>query len=626
MPDSWFCGSFAVIDGLEREQFGADMSGKRASRPYPVEPMLPWVVRLLRLVLMAMLLSAPWCATPALAAEPARLLLDEQTPRLEAWDVVTFWQETGAPVTVEQALRHLGEFRTPTTPAANLGVRPVAVWLRIPVQVPEYGSGRWIFDVDYPALDLLDLYVVTEDGYVSSHARAGDHLPMSQHPMRSRAPAVRLHLEPGRAYDLMLRVDTNSTMVLPITLAREDEYHVSEARREAGQGLLAGVSLCLLVYSLIQWLGVREAAFGWYGLNVFGVGFFFLSQSGLGPQHLWGESVWMTDKISPLSILLALVGGMMFIDRVLLVRELWPRVSQMLRGCSAVTLVTSVLFTLDLLSYQVAGLVATLLGPVPMLLGMPVAWVRSRHGDRAARYIFAGWGLYSVGVVVMALLLRGLVHADFWTQHAMQFAAMCEMAMWMMVLGVRTDEIRHAAEQAHRERDRMTWLAHTDPLTGALNRRGLQGALQPLLETASLQQPQAIYLLDLDGFKPVNDQHGHEVGDALLIEVVRRLRAVLRQQDLVARTGGDEFVIVAGLAQANQAESVGNKLMQAFSEEFGVQGCVCRVGATVGYVLVPADGRDPDTLLRRADAAMYAGKQAGRHQLRRASPEALATA
>ncbi|MEY8877946.1 MAG: diguanylate cyclase [Leptothrix sp. (in: b-proteobacteria)] len=584
----------------------------------------------LLLVLGLLLVCAGWMpaaamSDSAISASDSELGLSDRTTSHDAWPVVTLWSDPDGHATVDDVLQRLDQFQVPVAPAANLGVRTEAIWLRIPVHVPPYGDGRWIFDVNYPALDRIDLHVVAE-GRVIETGRSGDSLRLSERPLAARSHAMRLHLVPGLHQQLLVRVQSTSTLVLPITLMQEDAYHAREAAYEAWQGLLTGIALCLLIYSLAQWFIVREVAFVYYGINVLGLGLFAVNQYGLGAEHLWGESLWLMARLSPLSVLLALVGSAMFIDRVLMVREAYPFVSRVLRVSALLALLAALLFTLDLVPYQFAGLAATLLGPVPMLLGVPVAWLHARRGDRAAVFIFVGWGLYSVGVVVMMAFLRGHAPTNFWTQHALQFSALCEMAMWMLVLGVRSEEIRRAAEQAHRDRDRMAWLAHTDPLTGALNRRGLYGALQPLLEKASPQTPQALYLLDLDGFKPVNDMHGHEVGDALLVEVVRRLQAVLRSQDLVARTGGDEFVVVAaGLGSAVQAEIVGSKLVQAFSDDFEVLGRRCQVGATVGYVLMPIDGRDADTLMRRADAAMYAGKQAGKRQLRRGAELGVVT-
>ncbi|MFM2057044.1 MAG: hypothetical protein RLY71_1429 [Pseudomonadota bacterium] len=571
-------------------------------------------------LLMAMLGWQPAEAArsdSAISASYQELGLTDGVESVAAWSVVTLWSDPDGQATVEEVIGRFDQFGAPMTPVANLGIRSEAVWLRIPVHVPPYSNGRWIFDIDYPALDRIDLYIVTE-GHVVEAVRSGDELRLSERPLATRSMAMRLALMPGRHHDLLVRVASTSTLALPILLMQEDVYHARETAYEAWQGLLTGIALCLMAYSLAQWFIVREAAFAYYSLNVLGVTLFFLNQYGLGAEHVWGQSVWLMAKLSPLTVLTATIGGVMFIDRVLVVRNSYPRISRVLHVSAFMALLTGGLFMADLMSYRLTGLVATLLGPVPMVLGVPMAWLRARRGDRAAVFIFIGWGLYSVGVVVMMAFLRGYAPVNFWTQHAMQFSSLCEMAMWMLVLGVRAEEIRRAAEQAHRDRDRMAWLAHTDPLTGALNRRGLYGALQPLLEKASLQAPQALYLLDLDGFKPVNDLHGHEVGDALLIEVVRRLHGVLRSQDLVARTGGDEFVVVAaGLSNSAQAEIVGSKLVQAFSEDFEVLGRRCQVGATVGYVLMPADGRDADTLMRCADAAMYAGKQASKRQLRR---------
>ncbi|HMW23184.1 MAG TPA: diguanylate cyclase [Burkholderiaceae bacterium] len=587
-------------------------------------PLPPWLRRLpLWLAPILVLLLPAVGAAQAPAAERAPLLLLGRQTAYGLWPNATVWFEPSGRVDVLQALRQRADFVRPTGPTANLGVHREAVWLHVPLRVPTSGDDRWIFDIDYPALDRIEVYVVA-DGRVQQQVLLGDHLPMSQRPLATRTHAARLNLPEGQALELLVRVESASTLILPLELAREEVYHAREAGHEAVQGLLAGVGLCLLIYSLVQWLLMSEVAFGFYALNVAGIVVFFFNHFGLATQHLWPESVWLTDKASPASVLLALVGGMLFIDRVLQVRRDFPRASLVLRVCALAALGVSLLFLLDLVGYRVAQASATVLGPVPMLLGVPVAWIRARRGDRAALFIFLGWGLYAVGVVVMAAFLRGHAPVNGWTQHSLQMASMAEMAMWMAVLGVRMEGIRHAAEQAQREQDRLQLLASTDPLTGALNRRGLQAALGKRLARCDEQHQAAVFLLDLDGFKPVNDRLGHDAGDELLVGVAVRLRGCVRESDLVARVGGDEFVVVVdGLPDGEMAQRIGQKLLAAFEAPFQVADDSCCVGATIGYALSPSDARLSEELLRLADSAMYQGKQAGRRQVRRLEQAAL---
>jgi diguanylate cyclase len=181
-------------------------------------------------------------------------------------------------------------------------------------------------------------------------------------------------------------------------------------------------------------------------------------------------------------------------------------------------------------------------------------------------------------------------------------------------------DMRTEAARTQRDNALLQALAHTDPLTGLLNRRGLDAALATALQAARPGQPTAVFLLDLDGFKAINDDLGHEVGDALLVAVGARLRSQVRAGDAVARPGGDEFVVVVPMLPGNEeAARLGHKLLDCIAAPFSVAGHECHVGVTAGYVVAPFDGLDPASLLRRADAAMYAGKQAGRNCLQRGS-------
>ena len=119
--------------------------------------------------------------------------------------------------------------------------------------------------------------------------------------------------------------------------------------------------------------------------------------------------------------------------------------------------------------------------------------------------------------------------------------------------------------------------------------------------------------VDLDGFKPVNDEFGHSVGDAVLRQVGKRIRAQVRSDDTVARLGGDEFtVLIAGLISAEGAERIAEKVVVTLSQPFRIRDRTVTIGASVGVALFPDHGGDGEKLLAAADAAMYVAKEAGR--------------
>ncbi|GAB4062350.1 diguanylate cyclase domain-containing protein [Uliginosibacterium sediminicola] len=167
---------------------------------------------------------------------------------------------------------------------------------------------------------------------------------------------------------------------------------------------------------------------------------------------------------------------------------------------------------------------------------------------------------------------------------------------------------------AHQER--YHHLAHHDTLTGLPNRRLLFDRLEQATAYARRnQQIVAILMLDLDGFKAINDSDGHEAGDQVLIAVADRLRSQIRESDTLCRMGGDEFVILLPeVANANAAELVAHKIIIALGIPFDIDRKRYKVGTSIGISLYPTHTEDAEKLLGMADAAMYQAKQAGGNQ------------
>ncbi len=159
-------------------------------------------------------------------------------------------------------------------------------------------------------------------------------------------------------------------------------------------------------------------------------------------------------------------------------------------------------------------------------------------------------------------------------------------------------------------------MAQHDRLTELPNRMLLADRLhQAMAQCQRRGQSLALVYLDLDGFKAINDAHGHAVGDKLLITVSQRMKAALRDGDTLARIGGDEFVVVlVDLVQSSDAEPVLERLLQAAADPVKVGDALLYVSASLGVALYPRDGLDADLLMRNADEAMYSVKQAGRNR------------
>lgn len=162
--------------------------------------------------------------------------------------------------------------------------------------------------------------------------------------------------------------------------------------------------------------------------------------------------------------------------------------------------------------------------------------------------------------------------------------------------------------------EKIRHLAFNDTLTGLANRESLKERIQQALALAERKGHYlSVMFLDLDRFKNINDSLGHDIGDALLQEVSKELQMVVRKSDTVARWGGDEFVVLLPVIEDfNGAATVAEKILKIFETPFEINGKKVMSGTSVGIAMYPENGRDHKSLLKNADAAMYAAKNSGR--------------
>lgn len=554
----------------------------------------------------------------SLSALSAPLRIDDQRAVIDAWPHVRVLSDPGRNIDAVTALTRLNEFTAPSSPHAGMGFRDDALWFHIPIVLAPSSARRWVLEIDYALLNRIDVFIVREK-QIEKLATMGSLQPFRDRPLGSRTPAVMLDLRPEQNTEILFHIDTRSSVIVPVKFLTPAAFHMRANHEIMLQGILAAIGLFLLVFSLQQWLSLRDSVYGKYAAVIVCHLLFNAHLFGIGAMYLWTDWPWLEVHMAGLSLLMVSATLALFVEAVL-AEDLHPRARLALKLLAGCLVLFALLFALDLMNNKWLGIVSAVFGLMPSLIGLHGAMARVRRGDAVGTYFILAWAGYFATGVVLSLTINGHIGVNFWSLHGLQFGATFDMLIFMRIVILRAAAEHQAAQLARRERDLLRSLALTDSLTGLFNRRGLNEALAKLLPGASPTQLLAIYMLDLDGFKAVNDRHGHDTGDALLTSIGQRLQASLRSGELIARVGGDEFVVVAsGLADEATAEALGLHLRAEFAAAFIVAEQRCTVGVTIGYVLAPLDGTQAASLLKAADAAMYTGKQAGKNLVTRAA-------
>ena len=410
---------------------------------------------------------------------------------------------------------------------------------------------------------------------------------------------------------IYLRVESATMVGEPLRIMGEQQLRAQDRSELRLNSLIYGTLLSLTLVGLGLGLTLREPNFLFFGAGLAFSLLFLLDSSGeiyRFPGASWFAGIRVFQRL--MGSAAAFFTGL-FLLRYLQMQKRAPLLAGVQRGCMAVFLLVIVASLIPDIGVRREWV---LLGNVAILVSaIACFWAGIKGaiaGDRPSRLFLWSWLplLFCIAWRVLE------VNSGLPANAALRFAYPASYVLAGVLLFVGLGD---RMLQYKRERDAADMLARRDPLTEVYNRRALDERLDAAALEAGLQsQSLALLFADLDHFKRVNDEHGHDVGDECLREVARRIRGALRFGDVLGRYGGEEFVIGLPHTQAEEASAMGERIRKAIS----VQPIVCggvehRITVSIGVAVLHNGLEGFDEAIKRADRALYVSKRGGRDRV-----------
>jgi diguanylate cyclase (GGDEF)-like protein len=549
---------------------------------------------------LAFLCSAPAVAVPLSAALDhasaiglSASVLEEQDAPLTLPDVIAAYQA--------------GQFRPGRSPVLNFGIGARPVWIHFAVDNPAASPAQRRLSIETAWLDRVDVHFQRPDKSVATY-RAGDRQAFAQRPLAGRY-FVFDHAFGVGVSDVFIRVETPDPMVVPIYLLNPEASRTRQNQQELSYGIVYGFLLALMAYNAILYLSLRSKRYLFYALYLAMFVAMNVAYTGHGFAWLWPDSLAWQQWSNPVLMYLYGVSGLAFAIRFLDLRVYFPRARKAVIGfCAAfgILLVAALLAGSQKHALFVAFNFAFLFSGIMLFLGV----ISVRAGQKPAKYFLIAALAAMVGALLTTLSTWGFIPHNSWTFRAVEIGMLVDATLLALALGY---QFRVGQE----DRLRAERLAQLDPLTGLNNRRAFYDKTSPQWSHAIRHRHDtSVMLLDIDRFKQINDSRGHAHGDEVLKATADILRQSVRQGDVLARWGGEEFIMFLPETSLHEATVLAERLRVAIENlRIPFETGQTAITASFGIAQQKVPHLTLDALIASADECLYHAKQAGRNRV-----------
>lgn len=559
-----------------------------------------------------------------------------ESGNIQALHSVMFYEDKGDKLSIGDIMSGNVEFQSHPRDVFTQGVSDSTFWLRKTLSIPIDPAQQWYLEVASPGLNRVHIWAVAKNTQqVIQTAVSGDHIPFEERAFDFPNPIIELSSKAQGAIDIYLKVQSDSFIQVPLYLHNKEHLIQYIGTQRLVLGVFYGVMLALGLYNLFIFAFIRDLSYLYYVSYILSATLYQAFIDGVGYQYIWSGSIWWTDRSSVLFSSLATIFALLFTRHFIQSRQIVPgltRVSDVVLG--------AMLILIPLIEWLEGGKVSSFITMGFILIaainGFGISIRAYFLGSERAKYYLLAWIPLLVAVVIYILTSADLMELNTLTSNSLRIGVTLEAILLSVALAARINmlrreqlrlQYRHSTELQGLVKERtkelesanrkLKALSEMDGLTQVSNRRYFDQLFEDLgKKRPDSSLPISLLMVDIDFFKKVNDEFGHDAGDHCLIEVAREIEHSLKGAgDVVSRFGGEEFVVTLLKTCREDSLRIAERIRKNVSAlNITINNCRVPLSVSIG-VADTASVINKHELLKRADLALYQAKGKGRNRV-----------
>jgi len=491
---------------------------------------------------------------------------------------------------------------------SNFGFTDDIFWIKVNSKNVASIKKQLILELKYPSIDYIDIYEL-KDQQLILKKELGD-LRLYDKSTFMPNPNYEFSLSPLEEKIFFIKIRSTGSLNLGLSVQDTHTYNLSSSTQIKWLSFYFGAVFIMLMYNFIIYLIIRNRSFLYYVLFHVSYTLFALGLTGISYELFWPETPEINRYLLPVAMALTGAFSLLFTIHFLDMKKMSMKLYKFLYILVFISFIFSLLPVIIgySISVQLISLMSFFIVITLFIISLYLVFYKK---NKNALFYLIAWSFFLVGVGVAHLSNIGFIPSTIYTRFSSQIGSFFELLLLSIGLAYYYNRLRKEHLELTYTNDELLALSQTDVLTKSYNRRYFYEKVKLYFSATKGQKKEvALLMLDLDHFKNINDKYGHDVGDKVLISFVNICKTIIREDDIFARFGGEEFVLFLPHTDKLTALTLAKKINMALYNYVIISAPDLTVTVSIG---ISYNTFDLEKLLNESDKALYKAKHSGRN-------------